>query len=538
MPNPITNIVRLARAGLTMTYYGVALFPKHLPTPWPVKLLRILLLPVRGLGALIRAPFGHKTTSERLVEALTKLGPSYIKLGQFLATRPDIIGKELANDLSALQDNLPPFSQQEAIKEVERQLGKPLKDLFSDFSEPIAAASIAQVHKATLVTDNGKKQVAVKILRPDIEKRFANDQASYRFAAQIIEAFSKPARRLKPVEVVKTLDRIMTIELDLRLEAAALSELAENTKNDPKFSTPAPDWTRTTQRILTTQWIDATPIADIESLKQQGHDLPALGTHVLQSFLRQAMRDGFFHADMHPGNLMVDKDGTLIALDCGIMGRLKAKEQRFLAQILHGFVTGDYIVAAQAHFDAGYVPPIHSVEEFAQGLRAIGEPIADRPASEVSMARFLGQLFEYTAVYDMQTRPELILLQKNLVIAEGVARTLNPELNMWRAAEPVVKNWLTYELGPAAKLRKMTASLKAVDHFLDDLPTHLTHLEQDLDGLAALSRTLQNMDEDAIQRLLSGRSNISLSHRIAIWLIAFSLLAIAFYQYFSWAIKF
>ncbi len=533
MPNPITNTLRLAKAGLVLTYYGVALFPDHIPAPWPVKLLKIALLPFKALGALARLPFAKKTTAERLVSALTKLGPTYIKLGQFLATRPDIIGKQLAADLACLQDNLPPFPEKEARAEIERQFGKPLTELFTDFSPPIAAASIAQVHKARIKTKDGEKEVAVKILRPGIEKRFAKDQAAYRFAAKVIESLSKPARRLKPVEVVKTLDRTMAIELDLRLEAAALSELAENTENDSDFSVPAPEWALTTQRILTTEWINATPINNIETLKTEGHDLTKLGTHVLQTFLRQAMRDGFFHADMHPGNLMVRKDGTLIALDCGIMGRLSAREQRFLAEILHGFVTGDYIAAAKAHFDAGYVPPIHSVEQFAQGLRAIGEPIADKPATEISMARFLGQLLEYTGLYDMKTRPELILLQKNLVIAEGVARSLNPELNMWRAAEPVVKEWLTKEIGPAAKLKKMQDGLKAIDHFMDNLPNHLANLEEDLGGLAGLARTLKSMDQETLETLLQGRAKPSLSHQLAIWLIAATLIIIAVFLYFK-----
>lgn len=537
MPNPITNSLRLAKAGLVLTYYGVALFPPHLPTPWPVKLARIALLPLRAIGAIARLPFKQQNTAERLVTALTRLGPTYIKLGQFLSTRPDIIGKQLSADLSLLQDNLPPFSQAEAEAEVARQLGKPVAEIFTHFGPAIAAASIAQVHKARIRTSQGEKEgeqdVAVKILRPNIEKRFANDQAAYRFAARIIETFSKQARRLKPVSVVKTLDRTMAIELDLRLEAAALSELAENTKDDAKFRLPKPDWTLTTQRLLTTEWLDAVPIANLDKLRADGHDLESLGTHVLQTFLRQAMRDGFFHADMHPGNLMVDKDGNLIALDCGIMGRLGKREQRFLAQILHGFITGDYIAAARAHFEAGYVPNIHSVEEFAQGLRAIGEPIADKPATEVSMARFLGQLFEYTGLYDMQTRPELILLQKNLVLAEGVARTLNPELNMWRAAEPVVKEWLTRQLGPANKLKSMKEGLGAIDHFLDNLPAHLTNLEEDLEGLASVARALRGMDEASVTALLSGKSRRGGASAIAIWLIAAASITIAVLLFFT-----
>lgn len=532
MANPISNIYRLIKAGITLTYYGVTLFPKHIPTPLPVKLMRILLLPFSLLGMVLRAPFGHQTPSERLVTALTKLGPTYIKLGQFLATRSDIIGPELAKDLSTLQDRLPPFPQEEAIAEIEKQLGAPISELFVEFGPPIAAASIAQVHKATILEDGVEKQVAVKVLRPGIEKRFFRDQDSFRFAASIIETFSKAARRMRPVGVVKTLDRSVQLELDLRLEASAISELAENTAGDEKFRTPDVYWTHTTGRVLTTEWIDGTPIANIETLQAQGHNLTELGTHVLQSFLRHAMRDGFFHADMHPGNLFVDKAGNLVAIDCGIMGRMKPKEQKFLARILHGFVTGDYRDAAQAHIDAGYVPDHHSVEEFAQGLRAIGEPIADKAAHEISMARFLGQLLEYTAVYDMAARPELILLQKNMVIAEGVARMLNPELNLWKASEPVVKDWLKEQLGPAAKLKKMSTSLKALDQFMDEIPQHLTVLEKNMSGLSRIAGKVQDMDEKQIERFLERSQDKSIFEKLALWIIAISLGIIAFKQLF------
>lgn len=532
MANPLSNTYRLIKAGITLTYYGVTLFPKHIPTPLPVKLLRFLLLPFSLLGMIFRAPFGHQSPSERLVTALTKLGPTYIKLGQFLATRSDIIGPELAKDLSTLQDRLPPFPQDEAIAEIEKQLGSSIDELFVEFGPPIAAASIAQVHKAVILDKGIEKDVAVKVLRPGIEKRFFQDQDSFRFAANLVETFSKAARRMRPVEVVKTLDRSVTIELDLRLEASAISELSENTANDEKFRTPAVHWSHTTGRVLTTEWIDGTPISNIKALEQQGHNLTELGTHVLQSFLRHAMRDGFFHADMHPGNLFVDRAGNLVAIDCGIMGRMKPKEQKFLARILHGFVTGDYLDAAQAHVDAGYVPDHHSVQEFAQGLRAIGEPIADKAAFEISMARFLGQLLEYTAVYDMAARPELILLQKNMVIAEGVARSLNPELNLWKASEPVVKEWLQNQLGPVAKMKKMSAGLQALDQFMDEIPSHLTVLEKNMSGLSRLAGKVQDMDEERLTQLVEGKPQKSLSNQIALWLIALSLSAIAFKQLF------
>lgn len=532
MANPFSNTYRLLKAGITLTYYGVTLFPKHIAAPLPVKLMRFLLLPFSLLGMVLRAPFGHQSASERLVTALTKLGPTYIKLGQFLATRSDIIGPELAKDLSTLQDRLPPFPQEEAIAEIEKQLGAPITELFVEFGPPIAAASIAQVHKATILENGLEKQVAVKVLRPGIEKRFFRDQDSFRFAANLIETFSKAARRMRPVDVVKTLDRSVQLELDLRLEASALRELAENTANDEKFRTPDVYWNHTTGRVLTTEWIDGTPIANIEALERQGHNLTELGTHVLQTFLRHAMRDGFFHADMHPGNLFIDKAGNLVAIDCGIMGRMKPKEQKFLARILHGFVTGDYKDAAQAHIDAGYVPDHHSVEEFAQGLRAIGEPIADKAAHEISMARFLGQLLDYTAVYDMAARPELILLQKNMVIAEGVARMLNPELNLWKASEPVVKDWLKEQLGPAAKLRKMSTSLRALDQFMDEMPQHLTVLEKNMSGLARIAGKVQDMDERQFERFIERSSNQSIFEKTALWIIAISLGIIAFKQLF------
>ena len=327
----------------------------------------------------------------RLSTALTSLGPSYIKLGQFLATRDDIIGRELAADLATLQDRLPPFSQDEARKAVEDALEAPIDTLFAEFGPPVAAASIAQVHKASVREPDGAlKPVAVKVLRPGIEQRFNKDLDSYFFAARMIERFHPPSRRLRPEAVVETLAKSVAIEMDLRMEAAAISEMAENSKNDEGFRVPQVDWSRSARRVLTLEWIDGMPIADHDALRAQGHDLKALGARLMQTFLRHAMRDGFFHADMHPGNLFVDEEGRIVAVDFGIMGRLGLKERRFLAEILHGFITRNYRRVAEVHFEAGYVPRRHSVELFAQALRAIGEPIMDRPASEISMAQLLG----------------------------------------------------------------------------------------------------------------------------------------------------
>jgi ubiquinone biosynthesis protein len=464
----------------------------------------------------------------KLSEALTSLGPSYIKLGQFLATRDDIIGRELARDLSTLQDRLPPFSQQEAKAAVEEALGQPIDKLFAEFGPPVAAASIAQVHKAKVRLHDGTlKPVAVKVLRPGIEHRFQKDLDSYFFAARLIERLHPPSRRLRPIAVVDTLAKSVAIEMDLRMEAAAISEMAENTKNDEGFRVPGVDWTRSARRVLTLEWIDGIPIADREALAAAGHDVKALGPRLMQTFLRHAMRDGFFHADMHPGNLFVDDQGRIVAVDFGIMGRLGAKERRFLAEILYGFLNRDYQRVAEVHFEAGYVPRKHSVAQFAQALRAIGEPIMDRPASEISMAQLLGQLFQYTEVFDMQTRPELLLLQKTMVVVEGVGRSLDPELNMWVVSEPVVKEWMEQELGPGAQIEAAAESAVSVGRFMGEIPKFLGQAERTAEAFSAMAEEGLRLDDHTVERLAAAQDRQNRASRIGIWVGAIALAAIA-----------
>ena len=351
------------------------------------------------------------------------------------------------------------------------------------FGPPVAAASIAQVHKAT--SPDGRT-LAVKVLRPGVGKRFAADLGSFYFAARLMEKFSAEGRRLRPIAAVHMLEQSMKQELDLRMEASALSEMAENTKNDPGFRVPKVDWQRTARDVLTTEWIDGTPISDVESLRAQGFDLKALGDTVIQSFLRHAIRDGFFHADMHQGNLFVDFDGHLVAVDFGIVGRLGPKESMFLAEILYGFITRDYLRVSQVHFEAGYVPRDQDPAIFAQALRAIGEPIMDLSASEISMARLLTQLFEVTAQFNMQTQPQLLLLQKTMVVVEGVARTLNPQLNMWVTAEPVVRGWIERKLGPAGRLEDATGSLGRI---LGGLPAMLEDARRGAEMLSEMANS-------------------------------------------------
>ena len=439
----------LLRAGRTLAAYDALLTPEQVAQlPWAAR----VSLSIAKFGT--RKP--EKDGERAVAAALSSLGPSYIKLGQFLATRPDLVGPHRAFELKALQDRLPPFPTETAKDIVRDTLGAPVNVLFTEFGPPVAAASVAQVHKAR--SPDGH-ELAVKVLRPGVGKRFAADLGSFYFAAHLLERFSAEGPRLRPVAAVNMLEQSMKQELDLRMEAAALSEMAQNTKEDPGFRVPKVNWERTVRDVLTTEWIDGTPIADVEALRAQGFDLVKLGDNVIQSFLRHAIRDGFFHADMHQGNLFVDRAGNLVAVDFGIVGRLGPKESMFLAEILYGFITRNYLRVSEVHFEAGYVPRHHDPAVFAQAIRSIGEPIMDRPANQISMARLLTQLFEITAQFDMQTQPQLLLLQKTMVVVEGVARTLNPDLNMWVTAEPVVGGWIKRQLGPAGKMEAAAGSL-------------------------------------------------------------------------------
>ncbi len=520
--NAIADMARLTRAGAVLAWSGARVLPEDVNLPAPLVLFGRVTSPLRKNDA---AGDGNET---KLSVALTSLGPSYIKLGQFLATRDDIIGRELAADLATLQDRLPPFSQAGARKAVEDALGAPIDKLFAEFGPPVAAASIAQVHKAKVRTPDGTlKPVAVKVLRPGIEQRFQRDLDSYFFAARMVERFHRRSRRLRPVAVVDTLAKSVAIEMDLRMEAAAISEMAENTKNDEGFRLPQVDWTRSARRVLTLEWIDGIPIADHDALRAAGHDVKALGARLMQAFLRHAMRDGFFHADMHPGNLFIDDRGRIVAVDFGIMGRLGMKERRFLAEILHGFLNRNYTRVAEVHFEAGYVPRKHAVAQFAQALRAIGEPIMDRPASEISMAQLLGQLFQYTEVFDMQTRPELLLLQKTMVVVEGVGRSLDPELNIWVASEPVVKDWMESQLGPGARLEAAAEGAVSVGRFVGEIPKLLGQVERTADAFAGLVEAGLRLDDDSIERLAEAQSRQNRISRIGIWVGAIALAVIA-----------
>ncbi|MEO0620307.1 MAG: 2-polyprenylphenol 6-hydroxylase [Pseudomonadota bacterium] len=528
MANPVTNLWHLARAGFVLAQHGVRFFPPGVPVPLPVRIASWLTSPVRALARATR-PRTSDSPSE-IASGFTALGPSYIKAGQFLAARPDLIGAELAGDLKSLQDRLPPFPHSVAEAALVQELGAPAEALFSHVGPAVAAASIAQVHKATIEHNGRTRDVAVKILRPGVERRFRRDLESFYFAARQIERFHPPSRRLKPVSVVDTIAASTELEMDLRMEAAAISEMAANTREDTNFRVPEIIWHRTAKRVLTIEWIDGIAVNDHAALEAAGHDLSALGMEIIRTFLRHAMRDGFFHADMHQGNILVDHDGKIVLIDFGIMGRLTSREQRYLAEILYGFITQDYRRAAEMHFWAGYVPPHHSVEVFAQALRAIGEPIMDRPAEDISMGHLLGQLLAYTEVFDMETRPELILLQKTMVVVEGVARTLDPKLNIWTAAEPIVKEWMESQLGPAGLVKDARKGAEDVGKFVGELPQLLVRAEQTAERLSEMARDGIRLDETTVKKMAQEQAGHDRSMRIGVWAVAGAIAALVISQ--------
>ncbi|MFK7792316.1 MAG: 2-polyprenylphenol 6-hydroxylase [Devosiaceae bacterium] len=473
MVGTLAALFRLARAGFVMAREGVFSGVEVELTPPPAHLpLRIANIIARKKQASTRA--------DRISTALERLGPSYIKLGQFLATRPDLVGMAVARDLETLQDRLPSIPLDKAKARISEALGRPCDEIYESIEPALAAASIAQVHKATMRDDQtGEfKSVAVKVLRAGVAQRFARDLSTFYIAARLLEKTTPALRRLRPVAVVNTLADSVRLEMDLRMEAAALAEMAENTKDDGGFRVPSVDWDHSSAQVMTIEWIEGRKLSDIEGIRADGHDVEKLGALIMQSFLRHAVRDGFFHADMHPGNLFLEPDGTLVAVDLGITGRLGEAERRFLAEILFGFITRNYRRTAEVHFEAGYVPAHHDVDSFAQALRAVGEPIHGRNASQISMGRLLTQLFEVTELFDMRTQPQLIMLQKTMVVVEGVARSLDPDLDIWKTADPVVSSWIRSNLSPARQAGEAAKAVGMLARLATDTPDMLGKIQR------------------------------------------------------------
>lgn len=488
------NILRLIRTGATFERTGaMRQVLEAMDAPPALRLAaRILGWPFKWLG------YKGDQSLPATTRALTALGPAYIKFGQIFSTRPDVVGVELANQLRVLQDKLAPFPTHVAKDIIEKDLGHSVSTLFSDFSEPVAAASIAQVHKAVLVGTG--EEVAVKVLRPKIEQAFRKDIDAFHFAARMIEAFLPGTRRLRPTDVVSHFEGVVMGELDLRLETASAAEFSSKTKSDEGFRVPEVKWELSSRRVMTLEWVGGVQLGDVDAIRAAGHDPIRLGEKILSTFLNHALRDGYFHADMHQGNLKVANDGALVALDFGIMGRIDAYTRRVYAEILIGFIRKDYQRVAEVHFEAGYVPADRDVDEFARALRVVGEPIFGMDASQISMARLLSYLFEVTERFGMQTRTELILLQRTMVVVEGVARSLDPKINIWSVARPVVESYIAENVGPKAFLRDLVRVARVASRFGPRLP---------------------ELVEDALIRQTTGSQNTPKKPRSIFWPVAF-----------------
>ena len=480
MLKKIFTLFKIARA-LALSDALEVIYKFHQP-PFLIKLLfRILSISFSKRSSNSR----DISDEEKLCNSIQNMGTSFIKLGQFLSTRPDIIGDRLSGKLEKLQDRVPAFSTVEAKDIIKNNIGSENFNLIINLSEPIAAASIAQVHKAQINDEGIIKDVAIKVLRPNIKKLFNEQIDALMLLAYIIEGLAKKTKRLRLVEVVFLLKQITNHEMDLRFEAAAANEYAENTKNDSGFYVPKIYWNFTSEEVLTLDWIDGVSIREKDMLIEKNININQIASDVIQHFLRHAVRDGFFHADMHQGNLFINENGQIVPVDFGIMGRIDKINRRFLAEILYGFIRRDYKKVAEVHILAGLVPANTQLEPLSQALRSIGEPIFGQKVKDISGGKLLKQLFDITDKFNMQTQPQLLMLQKTMVVVEGVARRLNPDTNIWETSRPVLESWLKETKSP---INNFTENLKATADAvkrLPDLPEIMDKANQALTYLAS-----------------------------------------------------
>ena len=440
------------------------------------KILFRIFTEIIAIGAFKDQTISKEKNGIRIAKALNELGPSFVKLGQLISTRPDIVGNEIAEDLSLLRDNLPPFSQSEAIKIIESELGNKIEAIFQNFSKPIAAASIAQVHYGEIVEGGKTISVAIKVLRPNIDTIIYQEMERLEWLTSFMENFSE-FKRLRPKSIIQKAKEVIKFELDLRYEAAAASELSENTKIDETFYVPKIYWEKVSKRVLTMEKVNGTPADKIKKLIDNNFNIKKSASNLIVNFLRQAIRDGYFHADLHQGNLFLNKEGNLLAVDFGIMGRLDKKNRKYLAEIIYGFIRQDYLHIAKIHKEAGLIDNNVSTEDFSQALRSIGEPIINQKAKNISMGNVLVQLFDITKQFNMSLQPQLLLLQKTMITVEGVARKLDPEINFWDVSKPEIEKWLKDELGIKNRLKQTQETLEALSRTMPDIPDFISRAD-------------------------------------------------------------
>jgi ubiquinone biosynthesis protein len=449
----------------------------------------------------------------RLRRALESLGPIFVKFGQMLSTRRDLLAPDIANELALLQDRVPPFPVDQALATLESLYGKPVETVFRDFDRtPIASASVAQVHFAELPDGT---EVAVKILRPGIERVIAHDIALLETAALLLDKLWVDGRRLKPREVVAEFAKYLHDELDLMREAANCSQLRRNFTDSPLLLVPEVHWDWCGRSVMVMERMHGVPISQSEALIAQGNDLSALSRAGVEIFFTQVFRDGFFHADMHPGNIFVHRDGRYIALDFGIMGTLNEVDKNYLAQNFLAFFKRDYRRVATAHIEAGWVPAHTRVDEFEAAIRTVCEPIFDRPLKDISFGKTLLRLFQTARRFEMEVQPQLVLLQKTLLNIEGLGRQLDPELDLWTTAKPFLERWMDQQMGWRALVRGMREEAPTWAATLPQLP-RLVH-----DALREPERRRQEQ-KDELERLGARQR---LQNRL-LTLITFLLLAL------------
>jgi len=489
------RLVRLARILWVVGRYGLdEFFLGH----ERVRALRWLVALIYFWRPLL--PGMRRPRALRLRLALQALGPIFVKFGQMLSTRRDLIPVDIADELAGLQDRVPPFPSEQALAVLRRAYGREAGAVFAEFDpRPVASASVAQVHRARLLPEDGGHAVAVKVLRPGIAPVIGNDLALLGMLAVFLEIAWRDGKRLKPREVVAEFAKHLDDELDLIREAANASQLRRNFEGSPLLAVPEVYWDYCTPEVMVMSWMDGTPISRVDELRRRGVDIPRLARAGVEIFFTQVFRDGYFHADMHPGNILVRDDGQYVALDFGIMGTLNDVDKNYLARNFLAFFRRDYKQVARAHLESGWVPKATRVDEFEAAIRAVCEPVFDRPLKEIAFGKVLLRLFQTSRRFGMEIQPQLVMLQKTLLNIEGLGRQLDPDLDLWATAKPFLERWMSEQIGWRGWLSTLREEAPYWGAVIPQLP-RLAHQALKDDRLDRLEQGLAHMLEQQRQR--------------------------------------